>query len=146
MENSALWIVGAVALVVVVAAFVWVLRHRDDATAPEHHHYAAPEVTGAEVTGPSDATDGASTFGGAGDAAVDETVPLSRLGGAGWRDGGAAPQTRTTDSYAVGSPTWAEDPSADAADSPLEHHVAVESSQTGGAADAELDRRRGGHW
>jgi len=141
MENSALWVVGAVALVVVVAAFVWVLRHRDDATVPEHHHYAPPEVTAS-----GDPADGAPAFGSAGDAAVDETVPLSRLGGAGWRDGGAEPPSRTTDTYAVGSPTWAEDPSADATDSPLEHHVAVESTDAGGPADDELDRRRGGHW
>ena len=141
MENSALWIVGAVALVVVVAAFVWVLRRRDDATAPEHHHYAAPEVTGS-----AEAADAAPAFGSSNDAPVDETVPLSRLGGAGWRDGGAVPPTQTTDTYAVGSPTWAEDPSADASDSPLEHHVAVESSETGGEADDDLDRRRGGHW
>lgn len=143
MENSALWIVGVVALVVVVAAFVWVLRHRGDASLPEHHHYSAPEVTAA-----SDPADAVPAFGSAADAPVDETVPLSRLGGAGWRDGGAVPppQPRTTDTYAVGSPTWAEDPSADATDSPLEHHVAVESSEDGGAADEELDRRRGGHW
>ncbi|GGB76687.1 hypothetical protein N798_02200 [Knoellia flava TL1] len=141
MENSALWVVGVVALAVVVAAFVWVLRHRDDAAVPEHHHYAAPEVTGS-----GGSSEGVSTFGGVGDAPVDETVPLSRLGGAGWRDGGAVPQTHTTDSYAVGSPTWAEDPSADATDSPLEHHVSVESSGEGGEADDELDRRRGGHW
>ena len=141
MENSALWIVGVVALVVVVAAFVWVLRHREDAAVPEHHHYAAPEVTGS-----GERADATPAFGSADDAPVDETVPLSRLGGAGWRDGGAVPQTHTTDSYAVGSPTWAEDPSADATDSPLEHHVSVESSGEGGEADDELDRRRGGHW
>ncbi|MFW5472775.1 hypothetical protein ACOCJ5_05665 [Knoellia sp. CPCC 206450] len=141
MENSALWIVGAVALVVVLAAFVWVLRHRDDAAVPEHHHYGAPEVTGS-----GDSSDGVSTFGSTDDAPVDETVPLSRLGGPGWRDGGAVPATQTTDTYAVGSPTWAEDPSVDVTDSSVEHHVSVESSETREAADEELDRRRGGHW
>ena len=41
-----LWVVGALAFAVVVAALVWVLRHRDD-VAPEDHlqAYAAPAVT-----------------------------------------------------------------------------------------------------
>lgn len=141
MENSALWIVGSLALVVVVAAFVWVLRHRDDASLPEHHDYSAPEVTD---TGRLD--DGPGSFGSAADAPVDETVPLSRLGGAGWRDGGGAPESPTTDAYAGGSPTWAEDPSVDLTDSPVEHHVSVEHDEADEGVDAELDRRRGGHW
>ncbi len=144
MDDSLLWLVGAVALVVVVAAFVWVLRHRDDATAPELHGYEPPEVTGTGERGRSDITFGAEPS--VEQAPIDQTVPLSRLGGAGWRDGGDAPAAGTTDSYAGQSPSWAEEPSVDASDSPLEHHVAVDATESSPAVDEELDRRRGGHW
>ena len=82
-DEVLLWLVVALALVVVVGAFVWVLRHRDDAARVEAaHSYEAPEVTTTGGRAPT-----AMSFGAVdGDDAVDETVPLSRLGGAGWRD------------------------------------------------------------
>lgn len=144
MENSLLWLVGAAALVVVVAAFVWVLRHRDDASAPAHHGYGAPEVTETGGRGRSDVTFGADES--VVEAGIDQTVPLSRLGGAGWRDGSDVPAARTTDAYAGQSPSWAEEPSADTPGFPLEHHVAVDATESSPAVDEELDRRRGGHW
>lgn len=139
-----LWLVGAVALVVVVAAFVWVLRHREDAALPEHHHYDAPEVNQDGRPGQS-----AVTFGDAdlsGDAPVDQTVPLSRLGGAGWRDGGAVPAERTTDPYAGESPPWVLDEAVGVDDAAPDHHVAVDDTDVRPVVDEELDRRRGGHW
>lgn len=139
-----LWLVGAVALVVVVAAFVWVLRHRDDAALPEHHPYDAPEVRQDGRPGQS-----AITFGDDdswGDSPIDQTVPLSRLGGAGWRDGGGLPVETTTDPYAGDAPSWVPDESAGAEDAPLDHHVAVDDTGARPVVDEELDRRRGGHW
>lgn len=144
MDDSVLWLVGALALVVVVAAFVWVLRHREDASVPEHHGYDTPQVTETGRRSP-----GVVSFGTdepADDAPVDQTVPLSRLGGAGWRDGGAVAEATTTDAYAGPSPSWAEEPSVDASDSPLDHHVAVDATEPSTGVDEELDRRRGGHW
>ncbi|CAN7214959.1 hypothetical protein [Knoellia sp. LjRoot47] len=143
MDDSVLWLVGAVALVVVVAALIWVLRTRGGSAAPVHHGYEAPEVTETGQRGRSDVT-----FGGTDDtdAPIDQTVPRSRLGGAGWRDRTDAPVTRTTDSYAGESPSWADESSADGSDSPLEHHVAVDPTDADRGVDEELDRRRGGHW
>ena len=138
-----LWLVGALALVVVVAAFVWVLRHRDDAAAPAHHAYETPTVT--EPEGGRSAL----TFGSdrpTDDAPIDQTVPLSRLGGAGWRDGGAAPEGGTTEAYAGTSRSWAEEPGADTSDSPLEHHVEVDATVARSDVAEDRDRRRGGHW
>ncbi|WP_404380056.1 hypothetical protein LL946_09590 [Knoellia locipacati] len=145
MDDSVLWLVGAVALVVVVAALVWVLRHREDAALPEHHGYDAPEVDASDRGGRGNVTFGADDTAEP-TATVDQTVPLSRLGGAGWRDGGAAPEGRTTDAYAGSSPTRGEDPSAEGSDVPLDHHVSIDQSDPNPAVDEELDRRRGGHW
>ena len=58
---------------------------------------------------------------------VDQTVPLSRLGVAGWRDGTAVPSDSTTDAYAGESPTWAEDESVDGTDT-YEPHVEVDQT------------------
>ncbi len=147
MDDSVLWLVGAAALVVVVAALVWVLRHREDAALPEHHGYDTPEVTASDRGGRGSVTFGADDTHETSDAIpIDQTVPLSRLGGAGWRDGGGAPEGRTTDAYAGSSPTWGEDPTADGPDSPPDHHVSVDRSEPSPAVDEELDRRRGGHW
>lgn len=143
-DETVLWLVGAVTLLVVVGAFVWVMRLRDDAALPEHHSYDAPEVTLAERPGRSGITFGHDAA--VADEAIDQTIPLSGLGGAGWRDsGGQAPET-TTDPYAGAAPSWAEEPSADTSDSPLDHHVAVDDTVPRPTDADELDRRRGGHW
>lgn len=143
MDDSLLWLVGAVALVAVVAAFVWVLRHRDDAALPEHHVYEAPEVSLSGRPGQSGITFGDDTHG---DAPIDQTVPLSRLGGAGWRDGGGLPVETTTGPYAGDAPSRVPDESAVADDLALDHHVAVDDTVSRPVVDEELDRRRGGHW
>ena len=133
-----LWVVGAIAFAVVLAAFVWVLRHRDD-VGPEDHlrAYAAPAVTetgtrghGGVVVGGSQPVDDTTV--------VDETVPLSRLGGAGWRDGGGPDRTTTTQAYAVPAGTWADGGS--------EQHVRVDDAGAPPATDLPADERRGGHW
>lgn len=142
MDDTRLWLIGALALVVVVAALIWVLRHRSDALSPAtHHDYGAPEVT---VTGQGDA--GRVTHGGQGDEAVDQTVPLSRLGGAGWRDGGGVTAERTTDGYAGASRSWDDSESAAAPDRSLEHHVEVEPTDPRRAGGEDPDRDRGGQW
>jgi len=146
MDDTKLWLIGALALVLVVAALIWVLRQRADA-APSvtSHEYGAPEVT---VTGQSGAS--GLTFGGeaADDVVVDQTVPLSRLGGAGWRDGGGAPPTTTTttDAYAGVSRSWADDETGLAPEPTLEHHVEVDNTGPRPPVDDERDRERGGHW
>lgn len=142
MDDTKLWVIGALALVIVVAALIWVLRHRDDAAAPvAHHDYGAPEVT---LTGQAGAT--GLTFGSEGGDAVDQTVPLSRLGGAGWRDGGGVPVDTTTSAYAGESRSWGEDESVVASEPVLEHHVEVDDTMPRPPVDEELDRERGGHW
>jgi hypothetical protein len=148
MDDTMLWVVGAVAFAVVVAAFVWVLRHRDD-VAPEDHlqAYAAPAVTetgspgrGGVIVGGSQPVDDTT--------AVDETVPLSRLGGAGWRDAGEADPTTTTQAYADPTGTWA-DGESDPDTLPgvaSEQHVRVDDAGARPVVDQADDERRGGHW
>lgn len=144
MDDTKLWLIGALALVVVVAALVWVLRQRGDATASgSPHDYGTPEVT---LTGQAGAT--GLTFGSDGSVAdaVDQTVPRSRLGGAGWRDGGGLPSGTTTDAYAVESRSWGDDESVVAPEPVLEHHVEVDPNGPRPSPDDDLDRERGGHW
>lgn len=142
MDDTKLWLIGALALVIVVATLVWVLRHRGDATTPmPHHDYAAPEVTQAGLTGGRGLT-----FGSDGGDAVGQTVPLSRLGGAGWRDGGDAPVETTTGAYAVESRSWGDDESVTAPEPTFEHHVEVDDTGPRPVMDDDLDRKRGGHW
>lgn len=143
-DDSLLWLVGAVAFMVVVAAFVWVLRHRDDAALPEHHSYEAPEITLTGRPGQSGITFGSDEPGS--DEAIDQTIPLSFLGGAGRRDAGGFPTDTTTDSYAGASPSLPEEPSVVADDSPRDHHVAVDDTGPRPVEADDLDRRRGGHW
>lgn len=143
MEDAKLWIIGAATLVVIVAVLIWVLRQRDVPGQQSPRDYGAPEVT---LTGTAAST--GLTFGSdvdAEDAVVDQTVPLSRLGGAGWRDGGGVPATTPTDPHAGESPSWADDDFAGA--SPTDEHQ-VEVDQTGPrpTLDGEVDRERGGHW
>lgn len=143
MDGTKLWIVGALALVMIVAALIWVLRQRGDGTAPVAHDYGAPEVT---ITGQAGV--GGVTFGGdtADDVVVDQTVPLSRLGGAGWRDGGGLAPEQPNDAYAVESRSWGEDESVVSPDPVLEHHVEVDDTGARPVIDDEVDRDRGGHW
>ena len=144
-----LWIVGAIAVVLVVAALVWVLRQRSDSgSADQQHAYAAPAVTESGEQGRSAAIFDSSELGA--DTAVDQTVPLSRLGGAGWRDGGGVGAETTTDAYAASAGTWAE-PESDSEsvlDPASEHHDT--GDDTGARPftgdDADADDRRGGHW
>ncbi|WP_353952338.1 hypothetical protein V6K52_02515 [Knoellia sp. S7-12] len=144
MDDTKLWLIGALALVVVVAALVWVLRHRGDTTAPvSHHDYAAPEVTQAGVSGGRGLTFGSD--GSDGSDAVDQTVPRSRLGGAGWRDG-RGPGETTTGAYAVESRSWGDDESVTAPEPALERHVEVDDTGPRPAVDEDRDRERGGHW
>lgn len=142
MDGTRLWIVGALALVIVVAALIWVLRRGD--TAPSASpDYGAPEVTLTDQPGSS-----AVTFGGdsAQDSAVDQTVPLSRLGGAGWRDGGGVPPETTSDAYAAESRSWGDDESVIASEPAVEHHVEVDNTGPRPAVEDDIDRQRGGHW
>ena len=141
MADTKLWLIGALALVIVVAALIWVLRQRGDATASvSPHDYGAPEVT---VTGQSGAS--GLTFGGdATDDVEAQTVPLSRLGGAGWRDGGGV-APHTTDAYAGESRSWEKDESAVVPEPAYEHHVEVDNTGPRPPLD-EKDRERGGHW
>lgn len=144
MDDTRLWVIGAIALAIVVAALIWVLRHRGDATASvSHHDYGAPEVT---PTGHASAN--GVTFGGdaTDDVVVDQTVPLSRLGGAGWRDGGGVPVETTSEAYAVDSRSWGDDESAVAAEPAIEHHVEVDDTGPRPSLDDDVDRERGGHW
>jgi hypothetical protein len=139
MDDTKLWLIGALALVIVVAALIWVLRQRGDATpSVSPHDYGAPEVTVTGQTGSS-----ALTFGGdaSDDAVVDQTVPRSRLGGAGWRDGDGVPPQKTTDAYAGESRSWDDDESAIVPEPALEHHVEVDHT----VPRPQLDER-GGHW
>lgn len=143
MDDTKLWLIGALALVIVVAALIWVLRQRGEATpSVSPHDYGSPEVT---VTGQSGT--GGLTFGGdvSDDAVVDQTVPRSRLGGAGWRDGDSAPPEKTTDAYAGESRSWDNDESAIAPEPTLDHHVEVDDTGPRPPLD-ERDRERGGHW
>ncbi|MFC7490178.1 MULTISPECIES: hypothetical protein [unclassified Knoellia] len=141
MDDAMLWIVGGLALVVVVAALVWVLRHLGDpTTAVSAHDYGTPEVTLAEQN-----DGGGLTFGRDGGDAVDQTVPRSRLGGAGWRDGEGVPEGTTTDAYAGGSSSW-DDESAVAPDPAFEHQVEVDTTEPRPRVDEDVDRERGGHW
>ncbi|KGN30916.1 hypothetical protein N802_05830 [Knoellia sinensis KCTC 19936] len=144
MDDSMVWLIGAVAFVIVIAAFVWVLRHRDVTSLPEHHTYETPEIT---LTGTqsSGVTFGSSADEGVVDEPLDETVPLSRLGGAGWRDGGAPPVQQTTDAYAVESPSWVDDGSSAEWDGDEHPHVTVDDTGPRPLLD-EIDRERGGHW
>lgn len=141
-----LWIVGVLAIVLVVAALAWVLRQRAGAAPADPHGYEAPSVT---------PTDGRArpgvTFGGTDavdDVPVDQTVPLSRLGGAGWRDGGGGRDESTTDAYAATAGTWAEpETTVDGdADPAQEHHVTVDDAGARPVVGGEADERRGGHW
>lgn len=143
MDGTGLWIVGALALVIVVAALIWVLRRGDTAQSAGSPDYGAPEVT---LTGQPGAS--AVTFGGDStqDTIVDQTVPLSRLGGAGWRDGGGAPAEKTSDAYAVESRSWGDDESVIASEPTLEHHVEVDNTGPRPAVEDDIDRERGGHW
>lgn len=147
MDEPKLWIVGVAALVLVVSALIWVLRQRSDTTSPAaHHDYRAPEVM--DGVGAQAARGSGMTFGSASatdDVVVDQTVPLSRLGGAGWRDGTAVPSDSTTDAYAGESPTWAEDESVGGTDT-YEPHVEVDQTIPRSAVGDEDDRERGGHW
>lgn len=43
LEGWQLWAVGIIAMLVVGAAFVWVMRHLGDASLPEHPEYLAPK-------------------------------------------------------------------------------------------------------
>lgn len=144
MDEPKLWIVGGVALLLVVSALIWVLRSRADA--PAHvptPGYGAPEVT---LTGTARAS--GLTFGSnvaEDELVVDETVPLSRLGGAGWRDGGAVPKQTTTDAYAVESPSWADDEPASSC-AAYEPQVEVDQTIPRSALSDDVDRDRGGHW
>ncbi|EAQ00659.1 acyl-CoA synthase [Janibacter sp. HTCC2649] len=143
MDDTKLWLIGALALVIVVAALIWVLRQRGGAdTSVSPHDYGAPEVT---VTGQSGAS--GLTFGGsaADDAVLDQTVPLSRLGGAGWRDGSGVPPQQATDGYAGESRSWGDDESAVVPEQAYEHHVEVDNTGPRPPLD-EGDRERGGHW
>ncbi len=144
MDDSVLWIVGAIAVAVVVAALVWVLRHRGHAS-PEHpHHYEAPAVTQRGTGGRSSVI-----FGGSGpldDDAVDRTVPLSRLGGAGWRDGGGVEGGTTTDAYAASAGTWAEPHPDGGSVHVSDPHVTVHDAGERRVTVDEADERRGGHW
>lgn len=144
MNEAKLWIVGAAALVLVVSALVWVLRQRGDTEDPAPlTGYRPPEVLDARVSRGSGVTFGSDS---AQDAAVvDQTIPLSRLGGAGWRDGTDVPTEPTTDAYAGLSPTWAEDESADRPNTD-EPHVEVDQTIPRSALRDEVDRERGGHW
>lgn len=142
-----LWIVGGLAVALVVAALVWVvLRRRDLRPLEEPHAYAAPAVTEPGRQGRSGVT-----FGGSepvDDTVVDETVPRSRLGGAGWRDGGGPGAETTTDSYAASARTWAE-PESDAEtvrEPDAEHHVRVDDAGARPVVGSAEDERRGGHW
>ena len=129
-------------LVLVVAALVWVLRRRDDtAAAAPHHDYGAPEVM---LTGQTDG--GGLTFGRDGGGTVDETVPRSRLGGAGWRDGDGDAGPTTTAAYAGESRSWSDDESAIGPEPTLEHHVEVDDTGPRPSAGEDPDRERGGHW
>ncbi|KGN37314.1 hypothetical protein [Knoellia subterranea] len=155
MKDTMLWLVGGAAFAVVVAAFVWVLRHRDDAAAPEHHSYDAPEVT---ITGEQRRS--ALAFGATEvEEPVDETVPLSRLGGAGWRDGGGletppttgyAGQSRSRDSSSAAVvPERDVVPGADVAadlDTAPTRHVMVDEQVADRTDQEAVDRERGGHW
>ncbi|MFC7487103.1 hypothetical protein ACOCJ7_00830 [Knoellia sp. CPCC 206453] len=139
MDDTKLWLIGALALVIVVAALIWVLRQRGEATSSvSPHDYGAPEVT---VTGQSGAS--GLTFGGgeSDDVVVDQTVPRSRLGGAGWRDGDTVPPQKTTDAYAGESRSWDHDESAIAPEPAQEHHVEVDNTGPRPPTD-----ERGGHW
>ncbi|MEO7268605.1 MAG: hypothetical protein ABIW49_05305 [Knoellia sp.] len=139
MDDTKLWLIGALALVIVVAALIWVLRQRGDTTpSVSPHDYGAPEVTVTGLSGTS-----ALTFGGdASDDVVDQTVPRSRLGGAGWRDGDSAPPQKTTDAYAAESRSWDDDESTVAPEPTLEHHVEVDNT----APRPPVEDERGGHW
>ena len=143
-----LWIVGGVALALVLAAFVWVLRHRADtrAAAEQAHHYEAPAVIQPGTGGRSSVIFGSNES--VDDVAVDQTVPRSRLGGAGGRDGGGAGVGTTTDAYAASAGTWAEPGSdSDTVHDPLsEPHVTVDDPGERPVAGGEADERRGGHW
>lgn len=142
MDDTKLWLIGALALVIVVAALIWVLRHRGDATTSvSHHDYGTPEVQQAGQAGA-----GTLTFGSEPSEIVDQTVPLSRLGGAGWRDGGVAPAETTTDAYAGESRSWDDDQSPVGPDAGSEHHVEIDQTGPRPVIDEELDRERGGHW
>lgn len=143
MDDTKLWLIGALALVIVVAALIWVLRQRGDAAEPVSYDFGAPEVTATGQAGVGGVTFGDAT---ADDSVVDQTVPLSRLGGAGWRDGGAVASETTTDAYAAESRSWADDESAAAPESTLDHHVEVDNTGPRPVIDDELDRERGGHW
>lgn len=142
-----LWIVGGIALALVVAALFWVLRHRADTGAVEQpHHYEAPAVIQPGTGGRSSVIFGSSEA--LDDVAVDQTVPRSRLGGAGWRDGGGAEVETTTDAYAASAGTWAE-PGADSDnvhDPVSGPHVTVDDPGERPVAGGEADERRGGHW
>lgn len=142
-----LWIVGGIAVAVVVAALVWVLRQRGDTGSPmDPHHYEAPAVTGTRTGGRSSVS-----FGGSepvDDDAVDRTVPRSRLGGAGWRDGDADGDVPTADTYAARAETWDEPGSAAGTvhDSVSEPHVTVHDAGERPVVGDAADERRGGHW
>lgn len=43
LEGWQLWGVGIIAMLIVIAAFVWVMRHLGDASLPEHPEYLAPK-------------------------------------------------------------------------------------------------------
>ena len=142
-----LWIVGGIAIAVIVAALIWVLRHRGDAAAPvDPHHYDAPAVTHPGTGGRSSVSFG--TDEPVDDVAVDQTVPLSRLGGAGWRDDGGARVGASTDAYAASAGTWGE-PDSDAQtvhDPVSDPSVTVHDAGERPVAGGEADERRGGHW
>jgi hypothetical protein len=147
MDDAMLWIVGGIALAVVVTALVWVLRHRGGTGPQEHpHHYATPAVTHSGTGGRSSVI-----FGGnepVDDVAADRTVPLSRRGGAGWRDGGGADVGTPFDAYAANAGTWGG-PESDAEsvhDPVSDPHVTVHDAGERPVAGDEADERRGGHW
>ncbi|MFW5470816.1 hypothetical protein ACOCJ4_12305 [Knoellia sp. CPCC 206435] len=148
MDDTMLWVVGVIGFGVVLAALVWVLRHRDH-VAPEDHlrAYAAPAVTGTGTPGRGGAIVGGSQP--VDDTTVvDETVPLSRLGGAGWRDGGEPDPTPTTHAYAVPAEPWVDgQPGSDTLPGATpQQHVRVDDADVRPVADQVADERRGGHW
>jgi hypothetical protein len=141
MDEPKLWIVGAAAVVLIVAALVWVLRQRGEGSRPAPHpRYDAPQVMEGRAAGATGLTFGEDAGGG-----IDSTVPLSRLGGAGWRDGGGVPPEPTTDTYAGRFPSSGEDESSAASDT-SGPQVEVDATIPRSALGTEADRERGGHW
>lgn len=141
-----LWIVGALAILLVLTALALVLRRRGGDAPAYPHGYAATSVTPTGGHGRSGVT-----FGGTGpvdDVPIDQTVPLSRLGGAGWRDGSGGRVESTTDAYAGTAGTWAEPETGVDGDAAPAHEpqVTVDDAGARPVVDGKANERRGGHW